>query len=121
MGHPFDTIKTKMQAQTEHIGSKTSKIGYIETVKNVAYKEGPLGFYRGCVPPFFGSVIYRSVQFAVFEAFYTKWEKSAEMTKAIPFTGGLEWRVLFAGILGGSARSFIECPFEYAKVKGQTG
>ena len=87
----------------------------------MATKEGPIGFYRGCIPPFFGSVIYRSVQFAVFEAFYTKWAKDAEMTKAIPFTGGLEWRVLFAGLLGGSARSFIECPFEYAKVKGQTG
>ena len=34
---------------------------------------------------------------------------------------GLEWRTLFAGIAGGSARSFIECPFEYAKVKRQTG
>ena len=28
---------------------------------------------------------------------------------------------MIAGFCGGSARSFIECPFEYAKVKGQTG
>lgn len=34
---------------------------------------------------------------------------------------GLEWRTLVAGVAGGSARCFIECPFEYAKVKRQTG
>ena len=26
-----------------------------------------------------------------------------------------------SGMLGGTARAIIECPFEYAKVKGQTG
>ena len=84
-------------------------------------QEGPIGFYRGCVPPFFGSVLYRSVQFSVFEAFYTKWEKNESMQQTIPGTGGLEWRTVCAGFLGGSTRSFIECPFEYAKVKRQTG
>ena len=34
---------------------------------------------------------------------------------------GLDYRTVLAGICGGSARSFIECPFEYAKVKRQTG
>ena len=34
---------------------------------------------------------------------------------------GVEWRTLGAGIAGGSARSIIECPFEYVKVKRQTG
>jgi len=35
----------------------------------------------------------------------------------IPLSGGIEWRVLFAGFMAGSSRSIIECPFEYAKVK----
>ena len=43
------------------------------------------------------------------------------MRKTIAGTGGLEWRVLCAGFMGGSMRSIIECPFEYAKVKRQTG
>ena len=81
-------------------------------------KEGPIGFYRGWVPPFFGSVIYRSVQFSVFEATYTFMADKEAMCKPIPFAfGGLEWRTLLAGWAGGSARSFIECPFEYVKVK----
>ena len=117
-GHPFDTVKTKMQAQTKHMGAK---VGYVETIKNVFKQEGPIGFYRGWVPPFFGSVLYRSVQFSVFEAFNTMWEKDEAMRKKIPGTGGLEYRTLCAGFLGGSSRSVIECPFEYAKVKRQTG
>ena len=43
------------------------------------------------------------------------------MCAEIPGMMGIEWRTLFAGIAGGSARSFIECPFEYVKVKRQTG
>ncbi len=43
------------------------------------------------------------------------------MCAEIPGCLGVEWRTLFAGITAGSARTFIECPFEYAKVKGQTG
>ena len=43
------------------------------------------------------------------------------MRKEIPYTFGLEWRTLCAGIAGGTARTLVECPFEYAKVKRQTG
>ena len=58
VGHPFDTIKTKMQAQTEFLSNKQ---GMVSIIKQVYKKEGPIGFYRGCVPPFFGSIIYRSL------------------------------------------------------------
>ena len=97
------------------------KSGYIDTVKNVMRKEGAIGFYRGWAPPFMGSVVYRSVQFSVFEAAYTKMASNETMCTAIPGCFGIEWRTLIAGFAGGSARSFIECPFEYAKVKRQTG
>ena len=118
VGHPFDTIKTKMQAQTGNMGLKQ---GYIDTVKSVMRHEGPIGFYRGFYPPFVGSILYRSTQFSVFEAFYTRWESDKAMRKEIPYTFGLEWRTLCSGIMAGSARTLVECPFEYAKVKGQTG
>ena len=58
VGHPFDTVKTKMQVQSGHTGLG---ISYSESVKQVMRQEGPLGFYRGGWPPFFGSVLYRSV------------------------------------------------------------
>lgn len=91
---------------------------YFPTVASIWTTEGFLGFYRGCIPPFFGSVIYRSTQFSVFEAFYTKWGSNEDMCKEVPGMFGVEYRTIAAGFLGGSARSCIECPFEYAKVKG---
>ena len=43
------------------------------------------------------------------------------MSKTIPYSNGLEYRTLVSGIIAGSIRSCLECPFEYAKVKLQTG
>jgi len=71
VGHPFDTIKTKMIAQSEHIKTQ-GKSSYFRTIENVYKTEGAIGFYRGWIPPFMGSILYRSTQFAVFEAAYTK-------------------------------------------------
>ena len=36
----------------------------IKTIK----KDGIKGLYRGCVPPLWGSGLYRSIQFSAFEA-----------------------------------------------------
>ena len=105
--------------QTEHIGPL--KRGYYETIKTLYRKDGPIGFYRGSVPPFIGSILYRSIQFSVFEALYVGLgEYDKGMCKEVPGMLGVEWRTLAAGWASGSARSLIECPFEYAKVRGQT-
>ena len=58
VGHPFDTVKTKMQAQDGYMGKS---LKYVPTVKEIYRVDGWKGYYRGVVPPFFGSVIYRSV------------------------------------------------------------
>ena len=89
----------------------------LELARQVAMKEGPAGFYRGFWPPFLGATLYRSAQFSVFEAFYTLWKDNKTLCQSIPYTGGLEWRTLVAGFLGGSARALIECPVDYIKVK----
>ena len=90
---------------------------YIDTIKDTYRKDGPIGFYRGCIPPFFGSIIYRSLQFSVFELFYTMWEKNLTMASPIAYTSGLQPRVIAAGMMAATARALAECPFEYAKVK----
>ena len=40
------------------------------------------------------------------------------MTTLVPYCGGLEYRVIASGIIAGTARAVVECPFEYAKVRG---
>lgn len=114
VGHPFDTIKTKMQAQHGY-----ENHSMIRSFTTTLRKQGIRGLYRGAIPPLCGSGVYRSVQFAVFESVYTysdtqlgRWE--------IPCTGGLQMRVLFGGFCASTARAIIETPLELAKVRRQT-
>ena len=114
VGHPIDTIKTKMQAQ-----SGFESRGMIRTFLTTVQSQGIRGLYRGALPPLFGSGIFRSTQFAVFEASYT-YLNNPFCRLEIPFTGGIQVRVLVSGILASTSRAVIETPLEYVKVSGQT-
>ncbi|XP_013389954.1 mitochondrial arginine transporter BAC2-like [Lingula anatina] len=113
VGHPFDTIKTKMQAQ---VGFE--KGGMLKTLAKTIKSQGVIGLYRGCIPPLCGSGIYRSTQFAVFEAVYTKMDSNFGKYE-IPATAGLQIRVIIGGLVASTARAVIETPLEYAKIRRQ--
>eukprot|EP01060_Flectonema_neradi_P000323 TRINITY_DN10216_c0_g1_i1.p1 TRINITY_DN10216_c0_g1~~TRINITY_DN10216_c0_g1_i1.p1 ORF type:complete len:292 (+),score=29.86 TRINITY_DN10216_c0_g1_i1:39-878(+) len=114
-GHPMDTVKSKMQAQSGYMSG-----GMVNTIKHIFKAEGFRGFYRGVVPPMWGSVVYRSMQFSVFESAYTKLDQE-RYKWSIPGTGGIQPRTVVAAFLGASSRAVIESPIEYAKVRRQTG
>ena len=59
VGHPFDTVKTKMQAQA---GFESQSM--LRTFSRTVREQGIRGLYRGCFPPLLGSGIFRSTQFA---------------------------------------------------------
>lgn len=115
VGHPFDTIKTKMQAQ-RGFERRNMIRSFVTTLRD----QGIKGLYRGCLPPMFGSGIYRSAQFAVFEAVYTYMDTSNLGKFELPLTGGLQIRVLAGGLAASTVRTIIETPLEYAKIKRQT-
>lgn len=117
VGHPLDTVKTKMQAQTTFMGD----YGLITSIKQVYKQDGLKGFYAGALPPLLGSIVFRSLQFSVFESFYTYNERYDVMRREIPGLYGIQYRVVGGGLVASFARSVVECPFEYAKVKRQTG
>lgn len=114
VGHPFDTIKTKMQAQKGY-ESRNMFRSFTTTLQT----QGIRGLYRGALPPLCGSGIFRSTQFAVFEAAYT-YLNNPFFRYELPLTGGIQVRVLAGGVLASTARAVIETPLEYAKVSGQT-
>ena len=114
VGHPIDTVKTKMQAQK---GFESS--GMFRTFATTLQTQGVRGLYRGALPPLLGSGIFRSTQFAVFEAAYTFFNNPIGRYE-IPLSGGIQVRVLLGGFLASSARAVIETPLEYIKVSGQT-
>ena len=77
VGHPFDTVKTKMQAQTNYMDYRSN---YRSTVMKVVKNEGLFGFYRGCAVNATGVVIQKSFVQASFETFYTLWECHPQMS-----------------------------------------
>ena len=58
-------------------------------------------------------------QFAVYDLLYAEAEKYPASLEHVPGTD-MQWRVLGAGAVGATARTVLESPIEYAKVKGQT-
>ena len=60
-------------------------------------------------------VIILSIIVIVFEACYTAMDSPLGRWE-IPFTKGLQFRVIAGGIVASTARAIIETPLEYAKV-----
>jgi len=52
---------------------------------------------------------------------YTSMREIELCRKEIPFMGGLETRVVFAGVIASTIRALIECPLELIKVRRQVG
>lgn len=118
VGHPMDTVKTNMQIEPSYKGKNM-----IQSIFQLKKNNGLLGFYKGVTSPLLGSIFFRSLQFSVFEAVYTYLgeKKSNFYDYKIPFTFGLQVKVILGGIASGTARAVVECPFEYSKVNLQIG
>jgi len=116
VGQPLDTIKTKMQTQSNLQANRSLVSCFSETLK----KDGFKGLYKGSISAMLGSISFRAVQWAVYDATYVLTDSDSFSYK-IPFTGGLEVRVVISSISAATSRAVVECPFEYVKVKRQIG
>ena len=106
VGHPFDTVKTKMQAQ---VGFE--KTNMFQSFTKTVREQGIKGLYRGCLPPIFGSGIYRSAQFAAFEGMYTFLGDNYSSTRYENQQRGLfETPRYFRNYSAPSANSTLNCP-----------
>ena len=115
VGHPFDTVKTKMQGEARH---RTRPV--FAVVRHTWRAEGVRGFYRGLIPPLIGSTFYRGISFSAYSGAYAACDGSV-LAEAIPGSGGLRGSVLVGGFCSAAARSVIETPLELIKVRRQTG
>ncbi|PRP88182.1 hypothetical protein PROFUN_04005 [Planoprotostelium fungivorum] len=127
VGHPLDTLKTKMQAQDAHLKGSSIKV-FSETLK----KEGIVGLYRGCIPPLLGASLLRSAQFGFFTSTYRLlqpkpvepgqtpgfWERGLP---SYQIYGPVNTNLILAGMAGGAGRSVIESPLDLAKIRRQIG
>ena len=116
VGHPFDTVKTRMQAELKYHG-----VGTVEIVRNIYRNEGIFGFYRGFVPPLLGSMAFRGVLFSAYSGTYAACEHVPILHQEIPFTGGLRPSVLLGAVAASVSRAAIESPFDFVKVRYMVG
>jgi solute carrier family 25 carnitine/acylcarnitine transporter 20/29 len=116
VGHPLDTCKTRMQVEHAYRNS-----GFLETVRRVHKTEGIRGFYRGFIPPLFGSMAYRGVLFSAYSGTYSMCEGVPILHEPIPFTGGLRPSVLLGALAAAVARASIESPLDFIKVRYMIG
>ncbi len=116
-GHPLDTIKTRMQIDANFRG-----LGTVATTRKILSDFGMIGFFRGCIPPMWGSTVYRSIMMSINEASYTYFDKNFPDDHWLKKEYAcIRPMVIINSTLASLGRCVVENPVEYAKVLGQTG
>ncbi|CRG86002.1 Mitochondrial substrate carrier family protein L [Talaromyces islandicus] len=124
VGHPFDTIKVRLQT------SKNAQFkGPLDCVLQTVRKEGLRGFYKGATPPLVGWMIMDSVMLGSLTLYRRLLLENVfsnpRVREAIPFAKGTNPNTLpsfghgIAGILAGCTVSFIAAPVEHVKARLQ--
>ena len=115
VGHPFDTIKTRMQTNTLH---ET----FAQSVRAITRAPDGHGgwqisaLYRGFWPPLAGSLFFRSYVFSVYGFVYTALDKAR--ADAYDPRASIA-HVFVAGSVAGLARAAVESPLELLKTQQQ--
>ncbi|PWY75114.1 alpha-1,6 mannosyltransferase subunit [Aspergillus heteromorphus CBS 117.55] len=125
VGHPFDTVKVRLQTSTE-----SHFRGPWDCVLQTVRKEGITGFYKGATPPLVGWMVMDSVMLGsltlyrrlLLENVFSK----PDLRARIPFIGhqpDLHTLPSFghgiAGVMAGMTVSFIAAPVEHIKARLQ--
>ncbi|KAG9815785.1 carrier protein YMC2, partial [Aureobasidium melanogenum] len=125
VGHPFDTIKVRLQTS-----QKSQFNGPLDCLMQTIRKEGPQGLYKGATPPLVGWMFMDSLMLGSL-TFYRKLlnervfqpmreTRSAAGVYAVPSDQTLPTiGHAIAGIMAGSTVSFIAAPVEHVKARLQ--
>ncbi|KAI7833653.1 mitochondrial carrier domain-containing protein [Kickxella alabastrina] len=109
VGHPFDTIKVRMQTQP----NPPVYSGGMDCLRATIKGEGMAGLYKGVTSPLAGIGFCNAVVFAANGYFL----RLLQSNSSGPLT--LNQKAMAGGLAGG-VMSFLNCPVELLKVKLQT-
>ncbi|KAG0220444.1 mitochondrial carrier domain-containing protein [Mortierella sp. GBAus27b] len=109
-GHPFDTIKVRLQTQP----NPPKYNGAMDCLRITLKEEGPAGLYKGVTSPLMGIGICNAVMFAANGTFRRMLQGGDEKKTLSILEVGI------AGSMAGGVMSFVNCPVELLKVKLQT-
>ena len=111
VGHPFDTIKVKLQSQPTPLPGQLPKYsGAIDAVKQTLAAEGPRGLYKGMGAPLATVAAFNALLFSV----RGQMEVLLRSQPGAPLTVNQQ---IVAGAGAGVAVSFLACPTELIKCR----
>ncbi len=92
--------------------------GMVSVSRKIWQTEGMRGFFKGVIPPLWGSMVYRAIMMSAYEYGYTYCENNlaADHFMKQELIWGLRPMVPAAAAFSASIRSIFESPIEYAKV-----
>ncbi|KAI9219975.1 mitochondrial carrier domain-containing protein [Blastocladiella britannica] len=111
VGHPFDTIKVRLQ--TEGLHGRFG--GAIDCLKKTVHREGFRGLYKGATPPLFGWAMMDSIQLGTL----TNLRLAIQRSHADPTQPLSMGEHALAGLGAGITVSFVAAPVELLKAKLQ--
>eukprot|EP00741_Cyanophora_paradoxa_P002367 tig00000601_g2293.t1 len=113
VGHPFDTIKVRLQTQPAPVPGQTPQFsGAMDCVRKTVSREGPLALYKGMGLPLASVGVFNSVLFSVFGQAK---EALGDSTGASLSTH----QIGLAGIAAGCAVTLVAGPTELVKARLQ--
>ncbi|KAL2521704.1 Mitochondrial carnitine/acylcarnitine carrier-like protein [Forsythia ovata] len=112
-GHPFDTIKVKLQSQPALLPGQSPKYsGAMDAVKQTVAAEGPRGLYKGMGAPLATVAALNALLFTV----RGQMEALLRSEPGVPLTVNQQ---VLCGAGAGVAVSFLACPTELIKCRLQ--
>eukprot|EP00730_Choanoeca_flexa_P020043 TRINITY_DN9798_c0_g1_i1.p1 TRINITY_DN9798_c0_g1~~TRINITY_DN9798_c0_g1_i1.p1 ORF type:complete len:469 (+),score=67.75 TRINITY_DN9798_c0_g1_i1:220-1626(+) len=111
VGHPLDTIKTRLQAQSS---SQPLYKGTWDCARQTFQQEGLHGLYRGAASPLSMYILYSSVYYSA----YIQARRAlgiADRSQPAPW-----YKVLLASTATGVATTFVRTPMDLLKTQAQT-
>ncbi|KAG8383702.1 hypothetical protein BUALT_Bualt04G0041400 [Buddleja alternifolia] len=113
VGHPFDTIKVKLQSQPAPLPGQPPKYtGALDAVKQTLAAEGPRGLYKGMGAPLATVAAFNALLFTVRGQMET-------LLRSEPGTPLTVSQQVVCGAGAGVAVSFLACPTELIKCRLQ--
>ncbi|EEF42425.1 mitochondrial carnitine/acylcarnitine carrier-like protein [Ricinus communis] len=112
-GHPFDTIKVKLQSQLAPLPGQPPKYaGAMDAVRQTLAAEGPRGLYKGMGAPLATVAAFNAVLFTV------RGQMEA-LLRSQPGAPLSVYQQIVCGAGAGVAVSFLACPTELIKCRLQ--
>lgn len=113
VGHPFDTIKVKLQAQPAPLpGQPQMYTSAMDAVRKTFAAEGAMGFFAGIGPPLATVALFNAVLF-------TARGQMEGILKTNPSDDLTISQSFIAGAGAGFAVTFVACPTELVKCRLQ--